>query len=189
MCFDSHLIRHVGVPLDAADIILDLIVYCTSSKSVVNISTRYQSGTFEDVRKVSVDWQQLGIVLDMSSMLMNMQLAKVSTELLLLVKTNIGKVLSTKDDNSALGYQKREFILLLGIERAELETMDLSAHSWGDLLERRAWGIQEGSFRRIGTEAWVGMLELFQGWLQAWFEMWEIVGIFVLSYVNIDMLE
>lgn len=49
----------------------------------------------------------------MPSMLMNMQLAKVSTKLLLLLKANVCKVLSTKDKNSALSYQKSKFILLL----------------------------------------------------------------------------
>jgi hypothetical protein len=117
----------------------------------------------------------------MTSMLMNMQLAKVSTKLLLFLKANVCKILSTKDKNSAFSYQKSEFIFLLRVKRAELKAVNLSAHSWRDLLERGAWGIQQGSFGRIGTETWVGVLELFQGWLQAWIEMGEIVGIFVLN--------
>lgn len=56
-CFYSHLIRHVGVPLDAADIVLDLVVYRTSPGSVVNINTRYYGEIYKHVRKVSVDWQ------------------------------------------------------------------------------------------------------------------------------------
>lgn len=67
--------------------------------------------------------------------------------------------------------------------------MDFSAHRWCDFLERGPWSIQEGSLSGIGTEAWIGVLELLQGWLHARLGMREIVGVFVLGYVNIDMLE
>lgn len=68
-----------------------------------------------------------------------METAKVLTEFLLLLRTNILEVLVPEHDNTALGYQQGELILLGVRQLRQLKACDLSTNTWcqlGDLQAR-----------------------------------------------------
>jgi hypothetical protein len=66
---------------------------------------------------------------------MNMQLAKILAKLLLFLWPDVLEILATKDYNSSLSYQKREFILLSVTKLAELKTLDLGSNSGGQFSD------------------------------------------------------
>lgn len=98
-------------------------------------------GVLHHLREVSIDRQQLGIVLDMPSMLMDMQLAKVGTKLLLLLEADVNKVLIAEDNDASLCSEEGEFVLLLRVQRAKLQAMNFGTDRRGDFLERGSRGI------------------------------------------------
>lgn len=63
----------------------------------------------------------------------NVQWAKVATELLLLVDPKVLEVLVTKDNNAALGDEECQLVLLLVAQLRELQATDLGADTGSDL--------------------------------------------------------
>lgn len=99
------------------------LISLSTAPALKRCASQYQTrpwASSHHIREISIDGQQFGIILDMASMLMNMQLAKVCAKLLLLLKANISKVLAAEDNDASLSREKGQFVLLLRGERAQL---------------------------------------------------------------------
>lgn len=104
------------MPLDAADIVLDLVVDGPALE-------------------VAVHGQQLRVALDLAAVLVDVQRAKVSPELSLSVGANVGKVLVLEDDNAALGREQRQLVALLAGQTDQLKTAHFGADGGRDLFK------------------------------------------------------
>lgn len=128
----SHLITHISVPLDATDIILDLLIDGAR-------------------REVPVDRQQLGVILDLAAHLVNVQGPKVRAELSLPILTDVREVLILEDEDAALGGQQRQLVALRAGQRAQLQPADFGPDRRRDLVEGSARGAQESFLFRVGS--------------------------------------
>lgn len=129
---NSHFITHITVPLDTADIILDLLVNRARLK-------------------VTVDGEELGIVLHLPTHLMDVKGAKVRAELSLLVLANLGEVLVLEDEHATLGSQQGQLIALLAGQGAQLQAADFCSDSRRDLIEAGSRGVEKRLLLRISS--------------------------------------
>ena len=98
------------MPLDAADVVFNFII---DSTSTTILSAFPFAITRENLHKVTIDREQFRVVLDLTPHLMNMKLAEILSKLSLPFRSNISKILVTKDDNTPLSGQKCQLIFLL----------------------------------------------------------------------------
>lgn len=163
------LIAHVRVPLDAANVVLDLGVN----------STRH---------KVAIYGEQRRVVFDVATHLVHMQAAKVLAVRKLPVRANVGKVLIVKDDNTALGCEQCKLIKLGGCQSAQLQrlaigaTTDFGANGRRDLRKRGAAVDEKRLLGWVGPQADIVVDKLFQGRLLDERIVRQVGIVFVLDY-------
>lgn len=158
---NSHFITHVAVPFDTAHVVLDLVIHSTRGE-------------------VTIHRQQLGEVLDLAAMLVNMQSTKVPAKLSLCLLPNVREVLVPEHDDAPLRRQQGQLVFLSGRQLAELEAADLGAGRGRDLLEGGAGGTQQCSLVRVRAAAGVVVLELLERRLFAGDVVREVRCVFVL---------
>lgn len=107
---DLHLIAHVTVPLYTCNIVFNLVVYCTCTVFDALQRGVCNWGIVTDSRKVPVHGEKLGVILDLTTHLVDMKRTKVLSVLPLPFGSNVGEVLVPEEDDAPLGGQECEFI-------------------------------------------------------------------------------
>jgi hypothetical protein len=115
---------------------------------------------------------------------MNMKLAKVLSKLLLLLRSNILKILVPEDDNATLGEQQSEFIFLCVRQCRQLEATNLDSNAGSQVGDDDVWiaglveiglglvGVKTAVMERKGFRRWVFRLIVVNG---------KISGVFILG--------
>lgn len=149
------------MPLDAAHIVLNLIVHRPG-------------------REVAIHRQQLREPPHLAPVLVHVQRTKVPPERALRLVPGAGEVLAPEHDGAALRRQQRELVPLGRRQPAELQAVHLGADGRRDLRKGRAGGAQQGPLGRVGAVARVVVLEFLEGRLLAWDVVREVGCVLVL---------
>lgn len=107
---DLHLVAHVTVPFYTCDIVFNLVVYCTCTVFDAVQQGGCYWGIVNDSRKVPVHGEKLRVILDLTTHLVDMKVAKVLSVLSLPIGSNVGEVLVPEENDTPLGGEKRDFI-------------------------------------------------------------------------------
>lgn len=106
------------------------------------------------------------MIFDVSPEVMHMQSPKMRPEFLQPFWTLVAEVLFAKDDHTALGYVKGQFVLLLVIQSAQLGIEDLCADVGSHVFDRSKCS-EERFLLRICTTRGVNMVKRCKWWIRS----------------------
>lgn len=121
---------------------------------------------------------------------MDMKFTKVRGKLLLLLWSNVFKVLVAEDHDAALRYKQGEFVLLGIRELRQLGAVDLGANPRGEARQCYAGMVDEVRLGLVCFEAAVCEVERLCGWKDCRFIVHrQVVDVFVLLRSQLMSLE